>query len=219
MAVNVDLFGRLYDPVMELPEHLGLRQLRREALRGLRGRVLELGVGTGRNLPLYPPAVERLSGIDPDQTMLGQAEERARTAAFPVDLTLASAEELPFEDGSFDAVVATLVFCTIPDAPQALREVRRVLKGSGEFRLVEHVRMEQRPVAWVQEKATPLWKRIAGGCHLDRDTLDAVREAKFEVECVERRLDGLLLTIFARNPAEGSTEGTATARRPKKRNT
>ncbi|MDQ3317636.1 MAG: class I SAM-dependent methyltransferase [Actinomycetota bacterium] len=197
---NASLFGRLYDPAMELPENLGLRRLREETLRGVHGRVLELGVGTGRNLPLYPSAVEHLFGIDPEEVMLGRAEKRARRLPFPVELLLVSAEELPFDDGSFDAVVTTLVFCTVPDPPTALSEVRRVLKRGGEFRLLEHVRMEREPVAWLQERATPLWKRVAGGCHLDRDTLAAVREAGFEVERVERHLDGLMLTVFARNP-------------------
>jgi ubiquinone/menaquinone biosynthesis C-methylase UbiE len=197
---NASLFGRLYDPAMELPENLGLRRLREETLRGVHGRVLELGVGTGRNLPLYPSAVEHLFGIDPDEVMLGRAEKRARRLPFPVELLLVSAEELPFDDGSFDAVVSTLVFCTVPDPPTALSEVRRVLKRGGEFRLLEHVRMEREPVAWLQERAMPLWKRVAGGCHLDRDTLAAVREAGFEVERVERHLDGLMLTVFARNP-------------------
>lgn len=198
--MNVDLFGRLYDPIMEIPENLGLRGLRRELLRGLTGRVLELGVGTGRNLPLHPSSVERLSGIDPDENMLRRAEKRVHQAAFPVELIPAPAEELPFGDDSFDAVVSTLVFCTIPDPPKALQMVRRVLKSGGEFRLLEHVRMEQEPVGWAQEKATPLWKHVVGGCHLDRDTLAAVREAGFEVERVDLHLGGLVLGIFAQNP-------------------
>lgn len=200
---DANLFGRLYDPVMELPENLGLRRLREEVLRGLQGRVLELGIGTGRNLPLYPSTVEELSGIDPDQVMLRRAQKRARKAPFPVGLIPVSAEQLPFEEASFDAVVATLAFCTIPDPQKALREVRRVLKGGGEFRLLEHVRIEREPVRWAQEKATPVWKHVAGGCHLDRDTLAAVREAGFEVERVDRHLEGLMLGIFARSPESG----------------
>lgn len=197
---NLNLFSRLYDPVMELPENLGLWRLRQELLRGLRGRVLELGVGTGRNLPLYPPGVEYLAGIDPDEVMLNQAEERTRKVPFPVDLILTSAEELPFEEDSFDAVAATLVFCTIPDPPRALKEVRRVLKPNGSFSLLEHVKMKQKPIAWMQEKATPLWKHLAGGCHLDRDTLGVVKAGGFEVERVDPLLGGLLLEIVARAP-------------------
>lgn len=198
--IDSGLFGRLYDPVMELPENLGLRRLREKALDGPRGRILELGIGTGRNLPLYPEGVTHLVGVDPDGAMLGRARGRARGAPFAVDLIPAVAEELPFEDASFDAAVATLAFCTVQDPQKALSEARRVLKEGAGFRLLEHVKMDRKHVAWVQEKATPIWKRLAGGCHLDRDTLAAVREAGFEVERVERHLDGLVLTVFARNP-------------------
>jgi ubiquinone/menaquinone biosynthesis C-methylase UbiE len=194
------LFGRVYDPLMAPLESLGLRGMRRDLLRRLRGRVLELGVGTGKNLPLYPDGVERLVGIDPDEAMLKRAGERARAARFPVELVVGSAEELPFEEESFDAVAATLAFCTIPDPERAFAEARRVLKQGGELRLLEHVEMERRPIAWAQAKATPVWKRVAGGCHLDRDTLKLVREAGFSVERVERCLDGLVLTIYARKP-------------------
>ena len=196
---NSGLFSCLYDPLMELPENLGLRRLRREVLWGLRGGGLGLGIGTGRNLSLYPPTVECLFGVDPDEVMLSQAEKRAHNVSFPVELILAASEELPFKDGSFDAVVSTLVFCTIPDPPKALEEVQRVLKSGGEFRLLEHVKVNQKPIGWLQKKATPLWKHVAGGCHLDRDTLTMVREAGFEVEQVERHLQGLALSIFTLN--------------------
>ena len=194
------LFARLYDPLMQLPENVGLRRIRREVLRGLRGRVLEVGIGTGRNLPLYPPIVKHLCGIDPDQIMLEQAQRRVSKVFFPVELVLAAAEELPFEDGSFDAVVSTLVFCTVANPPIAFKEVRRVLKTSGELRLLEHVKMKREPIGWLQEKATPLWKHVAGGCHLDRDTLSTVQEEGFELERVERHLQGLGVSIFARSP-------------------
>lgn len=161
---------------------------------------MELGIGTGTNLPLYSPAVERVVGIDPDEVMLGQAQRRARKPSFPVELVLATAEDLPFEDGSFDAVISTLVFCTVADPPTALKEVRRVLKSGGEFRLLEHVKVSQERIGWLQEKSTPLWKHVAGGCHLDRETLSMVQEAGFEVERVEHHLQGLGVSIFARSP-------------------
>jgi ubiquinone/menaquinone biosynthesis C-methylase UbiE len=160
--------------------------------------VLELGVGTGLNLPLYPPEVGEVTGIDPDESMLRQAGRRADRAAVPVRLVPAPAEELPFEAAGFDAVVVTLALCTIPEPGIALREARRVLKPGGEFRALEHVRVEG--IGRLQEVATPVWKRVAGGCHLDRDTLDRVRAAGFEVRRVDRRLGGLLLSIYARNP-------------------
>lgn len=162
--------------------------------------MLELGVGTGRNLPLYPPAVTRLAGIDPDESMLARAKQRAREVPLRIDSICASAEDLPFEEDSFDAVVATLAFCTIPDPAAALREVRRVLRSGGKLRLLEHVKAPQEPVGWVQEKVTPVWKHLAGGCHLDRDTLAAVVEAGFNVERTGYYLGGVVVTIFARNP-------------------
>jgi ubiquinone/menaquinone biosynthesis C-methylase UbiE len=192
------MYGKLYDATLALPEHAGLRSLRRELLAGLRGRVLELGVGTGINLPLYPPEVGEVTGIDPDESMLRQARRRADRAVGPVRLVPAPAEELPFEAAGFDAVVVTLALCTIPEPGIALREARRVLKPGGEFRALEHVRVEG--IGRLQEVATPVWKRVAGGCHLDRDTLDKVRAAGFEVRRVDRRLGGLLLSIYARNP-------------------
>lgn len=192
--------GTLYDTTLALPEYAGLRSLRRVILDGIGGEVLELGVGTGMNLPLYPPAVTRLVGIDPDESMLTRAKERAREVFLHIDLICASAEELPFEDDSFDAVVATLAFCTIPYPAAALREVRRVLRPGGELRLLEHVRAPQEPVGWVQEKITPVWKHLAGGCHLDRDTLAAVIEAGFNVERTGYYLGGVVITIFACNP-------------------
>ena len=134
--IDSGLFGRLYDPVMEVPENLGLRRLREKALDGLRGRVLELGIGTGRNLPLYPEGVTHLVGVDPDGAMLERAWGRARQAPFAVDLVPASAEELPFADAHFDAAVAALAFCTIPDPQKALLEARRVLKEGVGFRLL-----------------------------------------------------------------------------------
>lgn len=203
----------LYDPLMELPENLGLGRLRAQTLRGIRGRVLELGIGTGRNIPLYPPSVERLHGIDSDEAMLSRARRRTEKAAFPVELVAGSAEELPFDDQGFDAVSATLAFCTIPHPAEALLEARRMLKGGGELRLLEHVRMEHRPIGWLQEKATPLRKRVAGGCHLDRDTLALVHEAGFEVERVERHLDGLVLAVFARSSRAETTATRRTANR------
>jgi ubiquinone/menaquinone biosynthesis C-methylase UbiE len=197
---NSDLFPRLYDPLTQLPEKVILRSLRREVLRGLRGRVLEVGIGTGKNLSLYPPAVEHGIGIDREQVMLGQAEKRAPAVSFLVELVPATADELLSEEGSFGAVVSTLVLCSVADPPRADVEVRRVLKSGGEFRLLEHVKMEQRPIRLVQEKATPLWKQVAGRCHLDRDTLSTVGEVGFEVERVERHLGRLVLSIFVRKP-------------------
>lgn len=200
-AEAIGLFSYLYDPLTAPLERAGLGALRAEALRGLEGTVLELGVGTGRNLPLYPPGAESITGIDPDEIMLRRARERAAQARLPVELRQADAEALPFADESFDAVAATLVFCTIPNPARALAEALRVLKEGGELRLLEHVRMQRPHIARLQEKATPAWKRLADGCHLDRDTLSLVNASGFQDVRAASHLDGLVLSISARKPA------------------
>lgn len=199
-APHTRLFSRAYDPIIAPAERLGLDGLRRSTLRGLSGDVLELGVGTGRSLAAYPASVSSLTGIDPDEAMLARAASRARERGLPARLLPATAESLPFSDRSFDIVTAFLTLCTVEDQGAALGEARRVLALGGELRLVEHVRLRG-SLGRLQEALTPAWKRVAGGCHLDRRTLSGVREAGFEVERVERYLGGLVLGIFARRPA------------------
>jgi ubiquinone/menaquinone biosynthesis C-methylase UbiE len=195
------VFSRIYDPLIEPAEHLGLGGIRRQTLRGLSGSVLELGVGTGRSLGAYPDEVSTITGIDPDESMLARAGERARETGVPVRLAAATAEDLPFPDDTFDAVTAFLTLCTVRDPAAALGEARRVLVPGGSLRLLEHVRVDHEPVARLQETLTPAWKRIAGGCHLDRQTLEAVRRAGFEVERLERYLGGLVIRVEARRVA------------------
>lgn len=153
------------------------------------GRALELGVGTGANLSYYAKA-ERIVAIDPDPFMLRRARKRAAALRRNVAFQLAAAESLPFADASFDAVVATLVFCTVGDPARGLAEVRRVLKPGGTFRFIEHVRAEAPALAWLQDWLTPLWRRVGAGCHLNRQTLEAVRGAGFEVLGCQRRVFG-----------------------------
>jgi ubiquinone/menaquinone biosynthesis C-methylase UbiE len=189
--MNAAVFNGTMWPV----ERLFLRKLRRRLVGGARGRVLELGIGTGLNLPYYPCDAE-LVAIDPDEGLLESARKRAAALGRPVTLHVARAEELPFVDRSFDTVIATLVFCTIAEPEQALREVHRVLRPGGDFKLIEHVR-----VPWgarVQDFLTPLWKHIANGCHLNRDSLNLVRSNGFEVQAVQEHLRGLVLEIETR---------------------
>jgi ubiquinone/menaquinone biosynthesis C-methylase UbiE len=195
------VFSRIYDPVIEPVERLGLGGLRRETLRGLSGPVLELGVGTGRSFGAYPDEVSAITGIDPDESMLARAGERAREAGVPVRLAAAPAENLPFPDGTFDAVAAFLTLCTVRDPAAALGEARRVLVPGGSLRLLEHVRVDREPIARLQETLTPAWKKVAGGCHLDRRTLEEVYRAGFVVERVERYLGGLVIRVEARRVA------------------
>lgn len=194
-------FPRIYDPVIEPVERLGLGRLRRGTLRGLSGSVLELGIGTGRSLASYPDEVSTITGVDSDEAMLARAGRRTREAGVSVRLAAVPAEDLPFPDDTFDAVAAFLTLCTVRDQAAALGEARRVLLPGGSLRLLEHVRVDREPIARLQGMLTPAWKEVAGGCHLDRRTLEEVCRAGFEVERVESYLGGLVLRIHARRMA------------------
>jgi ubiquinone/menaquinone biosynthesis C-methylase UbiE len=194
------LVAALYDPLMRVQDALGLARRRVRTAGEATGRVLELGVGTGLQLPHYT-AADEVVGVDPDPHMLRRARGRTAAAPVPVELVEASAERLPFEDASFDTVVASLSLCTVPDQAAALREARRVLRPDGRLVFLEHVRSERPRVAAVQDRVEPLWMRIAGGCHPNRDTVAAI-EHEFEVERLWRR--GLIVQGSAK-PKPGAT--------------
>jgi ubiquinone/menaquinone biosynthesis C-methylase UbiE len=170
----------LYDPLMHVQDVLGLRRQRIRSAREATGRVLELGVGTGLNLPYYA-AAETVVGVDPDPHMLRRARKRGGA-----ELVEASAEQLPFADESFDTVVAALSLCTIPDVGAALAEARRVLRPGGRLLFLEHVRSESPRAAAFQDRIEPLWMRLAGGCHPNRDTVAEI-EREFAIERLWRR--------------------------------
>ncbi len=191
-----ELLAAMYDPLIAPFDPMGVRKWREWVVSAARGRVLELGVGTGLNLPHYR-AAESIAAIDPDGASLRRALARRNGRGETITLHQARAEELPFANESFDAVVGTLTFCTVGDVARALAEARRVLKTGGAFRIVEHVRVENRFVAGAQDLVTPLWKQIAGGCHLNRDTRAAVERAGFQVRAVHRHIGGLFIGIDA----------------------
>lgn len=152
---------------------------RTEVLSGCGGRVLDLGCGTGANFPIWKRQLEtgsplELHAAEPDPHMRRRARRRAARLGLNVPFSEAPAERLPYPDGYFDAVVTTLVLCTVGDPAASLAEVVRVLKPGGEFRFMEHVRAEDPHGRW-QDRLTPLWKRMAGGCHLNRETGAAVQ--------------------------------------------
>jgi ubiquinone/menaquinone biosynthesis C-methylase UbiE len=162
-----------------------LAPYREQTIGAARGLVLEIGVGSGLNLPLYRPQVSRVVGIDPSPELLRRATKRAADAPVPVSLVRASAEQLPFADSAFDTVVTTWTLCSIPNVATALTEMRRVLRPGGELRFVEHGLSAEEGIARWQRLLTPLWKRIAGGCHLDREMEDLARAAGFHVSALE----------------------------------
>jgi len=172
----------LYDAFMTLFEWTGLARWRVWLVRGARGRTLEVGCGTGRNLPLYDRTIPVVA-LELDRHVLRAARRRAGH----VPMVVGNAEDLPFRDGSFDTVVSGLVFCSVRDAARGLREVRRVLRPQGEFRLLEHVRSQAALGAAVQDAVQPAWTWIAGGCHPNRDTEAAVEAAGFRIDRETRR--------------------------------
>jgi SAM-dependent methyltransferase len=145
------------------------------------GDVLEVGVGSGLNIPIYGPQVRRLYALDPSPELLRMATGPAARARFPVTFMQASAEAIPLADGAAHTVVTTWTLCTIPDPARALREMRRVLRADGRLIFVEHGRAPDPAVATWQNRLTPLWRNIAGGCHLDRPIDQLLRHAGFEI--------------------------------------
>ncbi|GHP00154.1 hypothetical protein KSF_102010 [Reticulibacter mediterranei] len=154
--------------------------LRREIVGQAQGSVLEVGAGGGQNFPFYDAdRVERVEATEPDEAMLVVARRRLPEAPVPITLTKATVEALPFPDAHFDSVVATLVFCSVGDPEQGLHEIWRVLKPGGTLLLIEHVRAQGKRAAWVQDVLVPLTTRVAGNCHWNRDTRQAVLSAGF----------------------------------------
>ena len=183
----------LYDLSMWVMEATGLGRWRLWLATGAQGRVLDLGCGTGRNLALLNTSVPPV-GIDPCLPSLLAARRRAPSA----QLVKARAEALPFRDGVFDAVLSGLVFCSVGDPPAALREVRRVLRSGGSFRLLEHVRAEPAWQARLQDRIQPYWTRFTGGCHPNRDTEATVAAAGFRADPGTRRAQGTMRRWAAR---------------------
>ena len=158
---------------------------RQRTIETAQGLVLEVGVGSGLNLPLYGPAVTRVVGLDPSPELLRLASKRAAEVVIPVSLLRASAEHLPLSDSVFDTIVMTWTLCSIPNPMAALTEMRRVLRPGGRLIFVEHGLSPEVSTARWQHRLTPYWKRISGGCHLDRKTDDLIRAAGFQIDAIE----------------------------------
>jgi ubiquinone/menaquinone biosynthesis C-methylase UbiE len=150
------------------------------------GTVLEVGIGSGLNLPFYGPQVQRLYALDPSRELWKMARQRVRKAPFPVEFLAASAERIPLEDMRVDTVVTTWTLCTIPNPLKALTDMRRVLKPEGRLIFVEHGRSPDPGVLAWQNRLTPMWNRIAGGCHLNRQIDELIADAGFDIAQIER---------------------------------
>jgi ubiquinone/menaquinone biosynthesis C-methylase UbiE len=177
------VFAAIYDRLFESLEKGGLADKRRELLAQASGATLELGAGTGHNLQYYSPAVTRLVLTEPDPHMAkrlrAHAEEVGREG---VEVVEAGAESLPFDDGEFDTVTATLVLCTVPDPEAALAEVQRVLKPDGRMLFMEHVRAGTPRRARWQDRLNPVQNKLFGGCNLNRTTAETIRSTALRVE-------------------------------------
>lgn len=181
------MMAALYDRTMKATEEACLEEWRIGLVSDLEGEVLEVGAGTGLNLPFYPTSVTRLVLSEPDRHMRQKLAEKAAQSAVRVEVSDATLETLPMEGESFDAVVSTLVLCSVPELEKALTEIRRVLRPGGKFVFLEHVAAEDRPrrLKW-QHRAEPFWKWFAGNCHLTRRTEAAIVAAGFELDEITR---------------------------------
>ena len=156
---------------------------RRKVVPEARGRVLELGMGSGLNLPFYDPAkIESLTGLEPSEPMRRMAEAKAAEAGLVVEMTRGRAEAMPFESGAFDTVLCTFTLCSVQDSAAVLAEARRVLKPGGLFLFCEHGLAPDANVVKWQRRIEPVWKHIAGGCHLTRPVTAAIEAAGFRLE-------------------------------------
>ena len=178
------LLPRLVDRACGTAE---MARWRQRATAGLSGTIVEIGFGSGLNMPAYPPEVHLVYAVEPALTARRLAEERIAESHVRVEHVALRGESIPLEDDSCDGALSTFTLCTIPDVAAALAEVRRVLRPGGRFHFLEHGLSPDPSVATWQRRLDPLQKRLADGCHLTRDTPTLLRSAGFEIERVESR--------------------------------
>ncbi len=179
MAVYRDvIFPHLCDRVMR---NKLFRPYRERVIGRAEGRVLEIGAGSGINLPFYQAGVTDVVALEPERHLMAMAERKANAAHRPVTFLQASAEAIPLDDRSVDTVVTTWTLCSIPDADRALREMRRVLKPTGRLLFVEHGLAPEAGVRKWQNRLTPMWKKIGGGCHLNRSITALIEGGGFKL--------------------------------------
>jgi ubiquinone/menaquinone biosynthesis C-methylase UbiE len=179
---NNIILPRLCDIAMRNKHFLPYRK---RVIGAAQGRVLEIGVGSGLNLPFYRSSASEILGLEPGPRLIAMARREARTSSVPVTFIEGSAESIPLDNGCIDTVVTTWTLCTIPQAPTALAEMRRVLKPSGSLLFVEHGLSPDEGVRKWQNFLTPVWRRLAGGCHLNRPITALIESAGFRLDRLE----------------------------------
>ncbi|AXH99532.1 class I SAM-dependent methyltransferase [Sporosarcina sp. PTS2304] len=196
------IFPQIYDLAMRPFEATSFKKVRNELVRSATGKVLEVGSGTGINFPFYEQA-QCVVAIEPNPKMNKLAVKRGRNSHVRIILHEASAESLPFDDNTFDTVIATLVFCTIPNPLRALQEIQRVSKPNARILFFEHVQMEQKILAKAQDFLSPFWARICDGCQLNRDTVSLITYSGIEIITIHSLYAKLFLSIKCRNMKKG----------------
>ena len=180
-AAWLQILALVYDPFLGLGEMAGMRRRRRTLLGGARGRVVEIGAGTGLNIPHYPDGIAELVLIEPEPGMRRRLARRLQRHARVARIVDAPAERLPLADASVDTVISTLVLCTVDDPERALREITRVLRPDGQLLFIEHVRASSRFLAACQDNLLQPWRHFAGGCLCNRPTVELMRACGFSV--------------------------------------
>jgi SAM-dependent methyltransferase len=181
-VVHHPLFARIYGKAAEVTDRAGAGAHRAALVRGLSGRILEIGAGSGLSFAHYPPAVTEVLAVEPEPHLRRLAQRASVAAPVPVRVVDATADCLPAPDGSFDGVVMSLVLCTVPSSRRALREAHRILRHQGLLRFYEHVRAESPRLARIQDRTDWVWSRLAGGCHANRDTAADIAACGFRIE-------------------------------------
>ena len=204
-------FAVLYDPFLWVAEWAGLRARRKELLSRAQGVTVEIGVGTGLNLPHYPDGLSELVLVEPDVAMRSRLETRVRRSGRRARLIDGSAERLPFADGSVDTIVSTFVLCTV-DAPDlALREISRVLRPGGQLLFIEHVRSDAPSLAYWQDRLARPWRRFAQGCRCNRATAELIVSCGLELEQVHQAswhaMPPIVRPLIAGRAHPGSSDG------------
>jgi ubiquinone/menaquinone biosynthesis C-methylase UbiE len=187
------LLARIYDAALTPAERAGVRDQRRRLMDGVVGRVVEIGAGTGLNVPHYPASADEVHAVEPDRHMLRRLAARSTTSPVPLYVYRGDAHRLPFGDEVFDAAIITFALCTIPDPRRALDETHRVVRPGGVLRFLEHVRSSSERTARWQDRLTPWWGKVAGGCRLNQPTVEILSATHWAVDDVWRSGRGAIV--------------------------